>query len=92
MKANRSASEGADDTDMARRTVTKAAGAAPHDPDAEVVILGKAWLFAATNSAINAKVRAELHYQDTPKDGMKCLTCLGNTLAGRQDGFWVAAR
>jgi High potential iron-sulfur protein len=79
-----SANESADQT---RRKVCKVAGMAL--ALIPVVVVGKT-AFAATDSAthstINAKARAELHYQDTPKDGMKCLTCL-EYVPGAKEGF-----
>jgi len=62
-----------------RRKVCQAAGAA-------LALIPVAVIGQSAQAATNAKLREELHYQDTPKGDMKCLTCL-EYAPGKKEGF-----
>ncbi len=56
-------------TSQTRRKLWKAAGAA-------LALIPIVVITRPARASANRELRAQLHYQDTPKDGMKCLTCL----------------
>lgn len=56
-------------TDLMRRKFLKTAGSA-------MVLIPLASVSRQARASTNPVLRAELHYQDFPKDNMSCTTCL----------------
>jgi hypothetical protein len=66
-------------TNQKRRKLWKAAGAA-------LALIPIVVITRPARASTNAALRTQLRYQDTSKDGMKCVTCL-EFVAGKSGGL-----